>query len=169
MTDFKEGFSNAKEKAEAKLAGLAEIVTTKGWTKWLIVVALVLLVLVVGMVLWPAHATGGHHYGVEMVIPKPAVPVPPAVPPNAAPAAAPAATPAAAASQPSAPAQQPSGPVGKWGDPVGPFVFAGVGIYFGAFIRSHWIFCAQREEEWHRDNKAARCYNAERDGLPESK
>lgn len=96
-----------------------------------------------------------------IVTPPVVTPTPPVVtPPTAAP---PTAT-LPPSPPPPAPAQQPAPPRGV--DKVGPYVAAGVIIFFSAVIYSHWIFCAQREEQWHKDNKVSRCYNAERDGLP---
>jgi hypothetical protein len=130
-----------------------------------LVSAVGLIAAIIGLLVWaaPARATGYEH----MVVIKKVVVVTTASSPAAAAVAPTAASPVAAAA---APAQQPAtGGGGSSWLASGGLAFIGTGIFLTAAGVSHFIFCAQREEEWHRDNKVARCYNAERDGLPEAR
>ncbi|MCC7144229.1 MAG: hypothetical protein IT349_19210 [Candidatus Eisenbacteria bacterium] len=156
---------DASKKVNDALDGAAAKVERQKMTKW-VMVALVAVLLVV-MVMWAsaAQATGWHHVKpviIKTVVVKPPVVVPPPAPPPVVTPVPPASAP------PAAPAQQPSAG-GSGPGTLSWIVFGAVVVYFTAVIRSHMIFCAQREEQWHKDNKVARCYNAERDGLPESR
>lgn len=148
-----------KTKANEFLNSAAGKVERAGLTKWILVGLAVLLLILVGTWATAAHATGVH-YIPPVVVAKPPVvayeiPVIANPPPSA----------------PSAPAQQPSGGGRGSGSPgVAGWIAVGIVLaFFTETIRQHYAFCAQREEEWHRDKKVARCYNAERDGLPEAK
>lgn len=121
--------------------------------------------LAVGILLgiWTASsfATGGHY--IPPVV-KPVV-VPTTVTPPVVPPVTP--TPPIATTPPSAPPQPSQQPAGGKGPGAAGWIAMGVVIaYFGETIRQHYLFCAQREEQWHKDNKVPRCYNAEKDGLP---
>lgn len=152
------GLRETGEKIDQVLDDAAAKVERQRLTKWFVLGVVALILVIVGMLAWPAHATGWHHTpNFPPIVVKPPVVVPPPAPP---PAVTPPTTPNVPAQQPAAGGKSAS----FWSK--GGIVFVGVAIYFGAVIRSHWIFCAQREEEWHKDNKVARCYNAERDGLP---
>jgi hypothetical protein len=146
---------DATDKANEALSGAAAKVERAGLTKWILVALGVVLLILIGVWASAAHATGWHH--APVVPPKVVIAPPVAAPPPAAvpPAAPPPATPA--------PQSQPSG---SGPGAVSWVVFGAVVVYFANVIRVHWIACAQREEQWHKDNKVARCYNAERDGLP---
>ena len=52
--DIKDKATEVVEGADKGLTSLADIVTTKGWTKWLVAVVIVLVVAIVVWVLWPA-------------------------------------------------------------------------------------------------------------------
>jgi hypothetical protein len=58
--DIKQEGKEAIEKADAKLTSLAEVVTWKGATKWVVLAVIVLVGIVLAMLLWPgrARATG---------------------------------------------------------------------------------------------------------------
>lgn len=163
--DFKEEGKKVVDAADEKLTSLTELVTRKGWTKWVVLGLLVLAAVLAFMLLWPgkAGATGLEHAaGQVIVVAKPIVPAvvtPAAVTPAAAAPAATAATPAAA------PAQQPS-PGGGGGSSwlaSGGFAFIGSGIFLSAVGVSHFLFCAEDDKK----NKEERvCYRPLRDGMP---
>lgn len=67
------------------------------------------------------------------------------------------------ATPPAAPADQPGGYMGGGGDPVGPWVFVGIGIYMGAVIRSHILFCAEDDKKEEKDRV---CYRPLKHGMP---
>lgn len=146
------GFNEGMKKADAELTKLADTVTRKGATKWVVLGLVLAVFALLAVALWPAkaHATGGH---VVPVIVKPPVVVPPPAPP---PAAAP------PPSQPAAPAQQPSGG-GGGSSALGWYVMGAVVIYFGAVIRSHWLWCAEDDRKPEKERK---CYRPLRDGMP---
>ena len=52
--DIKDKAAEVVEGADKGLTSLADIVTTKGWTKWLVAVVIVLVGAIVVWVLWPA-------------------------------------------------------------------------------------------------------------------
>jgi len=144
------------EAADAKLTSLAEAVTARGATKWVILGLLIAAFAIVAMILWPAkaHATGVYAAPVvvkTIVVPPPAPP-PAVVTPPAAPPSAP----------PPAPAQQPAAG-GNGPGALGWYVMAGVAIYFWAVIRSHWIWCAEDDRKPEKERK---CYRPLRDGMP---
>jgi hypothetical protein len=168
------------DKANKALAEAEAKAIQRGWVKWGIVALAVSIVVLIAVLLWPAtaHATGAHMAYGKIAAAKAAAAKAAAAQAAAQAAAAKAAAEAAAAkaaasaattsasSAPPAASQTPATGGGGSGSAVGYYVMGGVAIYFGYAIYSHWIWCAQREEEWHRDNRVARCYNAERDGLP---
>lgn len=147
-----------KTKANEFLNSAAGKIERAGLTKWILVGLAVLLLILVGTWATAAHATGIHH----VPIVKPPVVVPPPAPPVVVPT-----TVTPPPSTPAAPAQQPSG--GSGPGAAGYIAFGFVVAFLSKVVMTHYAFCAQREEEWHRDKKVARCYNAERDGLPEAK
>jgi hypothetical protein len=66
--DIKQEGKEAIEKADAKLTSLAEIVTRKGATKWVVLAVIVLVGIVLVMLLWPGKARATEspdHYGVR--------------------------------------------------------------------------------------------------------
>lgn len=117
-----------------------------------------LVALAIGILLgiWSASlwATGVH---VPPVVVKPPVVVstPPPAPPPPSVAVPPPSSAAAPETQPAAGGRG-SGALGWW-------VMAGVAIYFGAVIRSHWLWCAEDDRKPANERK---CYRPLRDGMP---
>lgn len=154
----------AVAKADAELTKLADMVTRKGATKWVVLGLVLAVFALLAIALWPAkaHATGGHVPPVVVV--KPPVVVPPPAPPPVvvAPTGATVTPPAAPPAAPSTPSPQPSAG-GNGPGALGWYVMAGVAIYFGAVIRTHWLFCA---EDDRKPPERRVCYRPLRDGMP---
>lgn len=139
-------------KVDEKLDALAAKVERHKLTKWILVALALALLVALGLWATKARATGGHH--VVPIIVKPVVPpVPPVVTPP--PASVPVSPPSSGAA--------PSQPSGGGGGTLGWYVMGAVAIYFGAVIRSHWIWCAEDDRKPAKERK---CYRPLRDGFP---
>lgn len=142
----------ASDKANEALDGAAAKVERAGLTKWILVALAVVLVVLIFSWARAARATGVEHAVVQTIAPvvvKPAAVVVPTV-----------VTPPPAVTAPSATAQQAPG---NGPGTIGYAVAVGVAVYFGAVIRSHWIFCAEDDK---KKKEARRCYRPLRDGMP---
>ena len=119
-----------------------------------------LVALAIGILLgvWTgaSWATGGHVV-VPVVVKPPVVVAPPPVPAPPPPSVAVPPPSSAAAPQP-----QPSGG-GSGPGAMGWAVMGGVAVYFGAVIRSHWLWCAEDDRKPAKERK---CYRPLRDGMP---
>lgn len=145
------GIKEEMKKADAELTKLADMVTRKGATKWVVLGLVLAVFALLAIALWPgkAGATGFEHAVVPVVV-KPTVVVPPPAPP-------PAAVPA-----PAAPAPQPAGG-GNGPGTAGWVAFGFVVSFLGNVVRTHWLFCA---EDDRKPPERRVCYRPLRDGMP---
>ena len=148
------GFNESMKKADAELTKLADMVTRKGATKWVVLGLVLAVFALLAIALWPAkaHATGGHVPPVVVV--KPPVVVPPPAPPPAVVTTTTAPTPT--------PQPQPSGG-GNGPGTAGWLAFGFVATFLGNVVRTHWLFCA---EDDRKPPERRVCYRPLRDGMP---